>query len=279
MNKFLAIIMLASLSWPISLIQAANIALPEIGDSAGALISPQEEYRIGQAFFWRIQQSTDLIDDPEVNSYLQSLGYRLVANSGSPHLAFTFFMVPDPSINAFAAPGGFIGTHSGLLLASHSEDELASVLAHEIAHVTQRHLLRGFENQKNMSVPMTAAMIAAALLAALDPKAGSAAIMAVQAGGVQMQIDTTRAHEKEADNLGMVNLVNSGFDANAMPSFLNDCKKKVAFILAMQCLSFYELTRLRLIVLPRLEGEQNLIPYKDSLVMSCNFIWCVKNYE
>jgi beta-barrel assembly-enhancing protease len=229
MKKTIAVVLLALLSWPLNLIVAAEIALPEIGDSAGALISPQQEYRIGQSFYWRIQQSTDLIDDPEVNSYLQSLGYRLVAESSSPHLSFTFFMVPASSVNAFAAPGGFIGTHSGLVLASESEDELASVLAHEIAHVTQRHLLRGFERQKNLSVPMTAATIVAALLVAVDPKAGSAALLAVQAGGVQMQIDNTRAHEKEADNLGMQNLVRSGFDAHAMPSFFERLQKESRF--------------------------------------------------
>jgi predicted Zn-dependent protease len=229
MKKTIAVVLLALLSWPLNLIVAGEIALPEFGDSAGALISPQQEYRIGQSFYWRIQQTTDLIDDPEVNSYLQSLGYRLVSESSSPYLSFTFFMVPASSVNAFAAPGGFIGTHSGLVLASESEDELASVLAHEIAHVTQRHLLRGFEKQKNLSVPMTAATIAAALLTAVDPKAGSAALMAIQAGGVQMQIDNTRAHEKEADNLGMQNLVRAGFDAHAMPSFFERLQKESRF--------------------------------------------------
>ena len=229
MKKTIAVVLLALFSWPLNLIMAADIALPEFGDSAGALISPQQEYRIGQSFYWRIQQSTDLIEDPEINSYLQSLGYRLVAESNSPHLSFTFFMVPAASVNAFAAPGGFIGTHSGLVMASESEDELASVLAHEIAHVTQRHLLRGFEKQKNLSVPMTAATIAAALLVAVDPKAGSAALMAVQAGGVQMQIDNTRQHEKEADNIGMQNLVRSGFDAHAMPSFFERLQRESRF--------------------------------------------------
>jgi beta-barrel assembly-enhancing protease len=229
MKKTIAVVLLALISWPLNLIVADEIALPEFGDSAGALISPQQEYRIGQSFYWRIQQSTDLIEDPEINSYLQSLGYRLVAESSSPHLAFTFFMVPASSVNAFAAPGGFIGAHSGLVLASESEDELASVLAHEIAHVTQRHLLRGFEKQKNISTPMTAATIAAALLMAVDPKAGSAALMAVQAGGVQMQIDNTRQHEKEADNIGMQNLVRSGFDAHAMPSFFERLQRESRF--------------------------------------------------
>ncbi len=196
-----------------------DIALPEMGDSAGALVSPVEEYQVGQSFYWSLQQSVTLVDDPEMNSYINSLGHRLVTNSDDPGRSFTFFVVPDNSVNAFAAPGGFIGIHTGLMLTSEAESELASVMAHEIAHVTQRHILRNFERSKRMSIPMTAAMIAAALLGVADPSAGSAAIMAVQAGNVQMQLDYSRAHEAEADNLGMQTLVNAGFDPNAMPRF------------------------------------------------------------
>jgi len=198
---------------------AVDIALPEIGDSAGALISPEQEFRIGQSFFWRLQQSVDLLEDPEIENYLSLLGNRLVANSDAPERHYTFFMVPDTSINAFAAPGGFIGVNSGLLLASHTESELASVLAHEIAHVTQRHILRGIERQQQLSLPMTVAMIGAAILGVANPQLGSAAITAVQAGGVQLQIDFTRAHEKEADYAGMATLARAGFDTNAMASF------------------------------------------------------------
>ena len=169
-------LLLMLLVWPMQASSAADIALPEIGDSAGALVSPQQEYRFGQAFFWRLQQSVDLVDDPEVTSYLSRLGERLVSDSDGPALPFKFFMVPDPRINAFAAPGGFIGINSGLVLASQQEDELASVLAHEIAHVTQRHLLRSFEKQNQASIPRMAALIGAILLGAADPQAGAAAL-------------------------------------------------------------------------------------------------------
>ena len=209
----------ALLLWPVWHGNAADIALPEIGDSAGSLISPQQEYRIGQAFFWRLQQSVDLVEDPEVNSYLSRLGQRLVTHSDSPSLSFQFFMVPNTSVNAFAAPGGFIGVNSGLLLTSQREDELASVMAHEIAHVTQRHLIRSFEKQQQSSLPRAAALLGAVLLAAVDAEAGLAAVTVVQASGVQAGIDHTRLHEAEADNLGMLNLVRSGFDAHAMPAF------------------------------------------------------------
>lgn len=219
MKRLISLSLLACLLLPLAQSRAIDIALPEMGDSAGALISPRQEEAIGQAFFWRLQQSTELIEDPEVNSYIQSLGYRLAANSDEPGLNYTFFMVPDPSVNAFAAPGGFIGVNSGLVLTAETEAELASVMAHEIAHITQRHILRSFENYKRMTIPRTAALIAAALLGAADPRAGSAAMMAVQAGDIQSQLDYSRAHEAEADNLGMQTLVASGFDPNAMPSF------------------------------------------------------------
>jgi len=229
MRKYVAIALLGLIMWPLSEALSTDIALPEIGDSAGAFISPQQEYQIGLGFYWRLQQSIDLIDDPEVDSYIQALGHRLVTGSDAPQLPFTFFMVPDPSVNAFAAPGGFIGVHSGLILTSQREDEVASVLAHEIAHVTQRHLLRSFERSQNMSLPMTIAMIAAALLGAADPQMGAAAIMAVQAGGVQGQINFTRTNESEADNLGMQTLVRSGFDALAMPAFFERLQQASRF--------------------------------------------------
>ena len=229
MRKFITIALFGLLLWPFTATRAVDIALPEIGDSAGALISPQQEYQIGLGFYWRLQQSVDLIDDAEINSYLQDLAYRLVTNSDAPHLPFTFFMVPDSSVNAFAAPGGFIGVNSGLILSSQREDEVASVLAHEIAHITQRHLLRSFEKSQQMSIPMAVAMIAAALLGAVDAQMGSAAIMAVQAGGLQSRLNFTRANESEADNLGMQTLVRSGFDALAMPAFFERLQQASRF--------------------------------------------------
>ena len=194
MKKRIALACLAlSFSMPF-LNQANEIELPEIGDSAGAIISPQQEFRIWQSFYWRLQQQVDLVDDPEVADYLSQLGRRLVSSSDAPNLPFMFFMVPDDRVNAFAAPGGFIGVNSGLLLTSQEEDEVASVIAHEIAHITQRHLVRRYERQSQMSFPTTAALIAAALLGAADAKAGAAAITAVQAGTIQSQLSFSRAH-------------------------------------------------------------------------------------
>ncbi len=229
MKKILFIALSVCLFGLLARIEAKEIALPDIGDSAGALISPQQEYAIGLSFYWHLQQSVKLVDDPEINHYLRQLGYRLVANSDAPYLRFTFFMVQNPTVNAFAAPGGFVGMHSGLFLTAENEDEVASVLAHEIAHITQRHLLRSYEKARQMNIPMTIGMIAAALLGAADPQMGTAAAMAVQAGGVQYQLNFTRDNEEEADNLGMQILVRAGFNPMAMPAFFEKLQKAGRF--------------------------------------------------
>jgi beta-barrel assembly-enhancing protease len=203
----------------VSPLKAGDIELPEIGDRSGVGISPEEERNIGQAFMRSLRSTVTLIEDPEITTYIQSLGYRLVANSDNPGQEFTFFVVQDPSINAFAAPGGYIGVHSGLIENSRSESELAAVLAHEIAHITQRHLARAFEQRRRLSLPMTAALVAAIILGTQSPDAGLAGLIASQAGAAQLQINFTRSNEKEADRVGMQTLVRAGFDPFAMPAF------------------------------------------------------------
>lgn len=193
--------------------------LPDIGDPSGAIISPEQERRLGEAFMRSARSQLVFIEDPEINQYIQNLGYHLASNSDNPHLNFTFFIIDAPSINAFAAPGGFIGIHSGLFLTSQSEAELAAVLAHEIAHVTQRHLARTIEAASQMSLPRAATLLAAILLSTQSAQAGQAALATVAAGAYQQQINFTRANEQEADRLGMQVLHQSRFDPNAMPAF------------------------------------------------------------
>lgn len=193
--------------------------LPNIGDPAERLITPDQERQLGEAFMRRLRQQVPFVDDPELSAYLSSLGNRLVANSDTPSQRFTFFIVKDAAINAFAAPGGFIGMHSALILAAHNESELAGVLAHEIAHVTQKHLVRAYDSASRLGLPMAAALLAAILIGTQDGAAGQAAIMSVQAGAIQQQINFTRANEKEADNIGMQTLARSEFDPRGMPGF------------------------------------------------------------
>lgn len=212
----------ALLVWPVS--QAAEtpqaaIALPDIGDTASAELSIAEERKLGEAFMRSIRQSVKLVDDPITTDYIKSLGNVLVGFAGYHPFDFSFFVVDDSRINAFAGPGGYIGVNAGLILASESESELASVLAHELAHVTQRHLLRSFEAANKMSVPTAAALIAAIILGAHNPQAAQALLAAGIAGNQQSQLNFSRLHEQEADRVGIATLSQAGFDPRAMPIF------------------------------------------------------------
>lgn len=200
---------------------ADNISLPEFGDPSGNLLSPTGERRLGQAFMRSVRATQAVVSDPFLNSYIQSLGARLVANSNSRDRSFHFFLIDSPDINAFAGPGGYIGVNTGLITTTESESELASVLGHEIAHVTQNHLFRTFDSMQRMSLPATALAITALVIgaAAKQPGAGMAIATGVQAGMAQSQINFTRSHEEEADSIGIETLARSGFEPQAMPVF------------------------------------------------------------
>ena len=196
-----------------------ELQIPDMGDSTGTLISPAQEKVLGQSFFRNIRSQLEISHDPDVQYYIQTIGQVLVANSDNPTQEFYFFVVLSDDINAFAGPGGYIGINSGLILNSDSESELASVMAHEIAHVTQRHIYRAYEASTRMSLPAAAAMLAAIVIATQAPEVGIGALSAIQAGSIQMQIDFTRDNEQEADRIGIKILERSGFDPRSMPTF------------------------------------------------------------
>lgn len=196
-----------------------NIELPDLGDSSGTLISPAQEQELGKAFFRSLHSQVKINQDSEIQDYIQSIGQKLVINSDLPTNPFHFFVVLDKQINAFAGPGGYIGINSGLLLLTEEESELASVMSHEIAHVTQRHLYRAFEAANRLSIPTAAATLAALLIGTQSPEAAQAALIAIQAGSIQFQIDFTRDNEKEADRVGMQTLAKSSFNPRSMPTF------------------------------------------------------------
>lgn len=199
-----------------------SIELPNIGDSGANVVTPEQERRIGQNALNSIRQAHALIDDPLVTDYIQSLGYRLVANTDAQGQQFEFFVVDDPGINAFAIPGGYIGVNYGLILDTQSESELAAVLAHEIAHITQHHYARGYESHSGTALATTAALIAAIILGAKSGSGGDlgqAAAASIAAGTAQSQINFTRSNEEEADRIGIQDLARSGFDPNAMAGF------------------------------------------------------------
>ena len=194
----------------------AQVRLPDFGDSAEATLSPADERALGEAFMREIRARLKLVDDPLVEQYIQSLGYRLVASSDRRDLGFTFFVVEDESLNAFAAPGGFIGLNSGMILATESESELASVLAHEIAHVTQRHIVRAIDHASRSSLPILAGVLAAIIVGTQDVEAGQATAAAVLGATAQSGINFTRQNEMEADRVGIRILADAGFDPSEM---------------------------------------------------------------
>lgn len=202
-----------------SICLADEIILPDMGDSTGTLISPAQEKILGASFFRNIRSQLTISHDPDIQRYIQSIGQRLVASSDDPTQPFHFFVVESEDINAFAGPGGFIGINSGLILNSDSESELASVMSHEIAHVTQRHIYRSYEAASRLSLPAAAAMIAAIIVATQAPEAGIGALSAIQAGSVQMQINFTRDNEQEADRIGLKTLARAQFSPLSMPAF------------------------------------------------------------
>jgi predicted Zn-dependent protease len=196
--------------------------LPDIGTPAEAYLSLEDEYRIGRMIVRGLRDQDRILDDPEISEYIHALGYRLSSQANDGSHRFDFFTVKDTTINAFALPGGFIGVNSGLVLQTKNESELAGVLAHEIAHVTQRHIARSIEAQSKSSLVSTAAMLAAILVgAAAGGDAAMAGVAAAQSLAIQQQISFTRANETEADRVGLGILAQAQFDPNGMPAFFD----------------------------------------------------------
>ncbi|PSV62812.1 hypothetical protein C0W92_21285 [Photobacterium angustum] len=209
----------ALLSSSIPAIASDDNRLPEMGTTASSTLTIDKEREYGDAYMRVIRASQPVISDPLLSDYVQSLGHKLVANAEGVRTPFYFFLIQNYEINAFAFFGGHVALHSGLFLHAQSESELASVLAHEIAHVTQRHLARKMEADAKNSPLTVAALVGSLLLTVAAPEAGIAAIHATTAANIQGQINFTRSNEKEADSIGIKTLAKAGFDAHAMPRF------------------------------------------------------------
>lgn len=206
---------------------AAQQNLPSMGEPADSALSPIEERTMGAEFMRQIRAQLPLIRDVQLGEYLQSLGERLVAASGkSDEHSFTFFIVDDPSINAFAIPGGYVGVNSGLIAAMEQEEQLASVVAHEIAHVTQRHHARAFATGNRATLSTAAAVLAAIIIGQASPQAGQAALAAGLAASQQSAINFTRSNEIEADRIGIEILANAQYDPSAMAETFNILRRR-----------------------------------------------------
>lgn len=200
--------------------RALSQGLPELGDVSSADFSPQMEKRIGEEAYRSIRfQEGSFVDDPEVSAYINGLGRRLVASSSDRNKDFEFFSIQDSTINAFAMPGGYVGMHTGLLLAAQSESEIASVLAHEISHVTQKHIARSVGKQSDLTTISIAAMVLALLASRSGGDLSMLALAGANAGAIQAQLNYSRDFEREADRVGFQLLTDAGFDGHAMASF------------------------------------------------------------
>lgn len=224
LRKGLSLLVAASIAWaPLATVaqsQAPVSNLPRLGDAGADTISPDMERRIGQQIVRQMQRERAIADDPEVTDWLNAFAARLAASSTAAGHSLDLFLVRDGTLNAFALPGGFIGVHSGLIVAAQSESELASVIAHEIGHVTQRHIARMLARDRQTSVVMLASLVLAALAATSNPQAaiGVASLGATVAQ--QQMLGFSREAEREADRIGLDMLREGGYDANGMVSLL-----------------------------------------------------------
>src|SRR5690554_2534416 len=213
----LALTLAASLLATPAALTADNSTLPSIGGSGG-LISGQQEADIGQQVMTSIRRSAPQIQDPLVYDYLSSMIYRLVPSAPLDDRNLSLVLIDSPALNAFAVPGGIVGVNGGLFLNAATEQQFASVMAHELAHLSQRHFARRMEQQET-SAPLTlAGMIAGIVLSAVTQSdIGIAAIAGTQALSIQNMLAYSRAHEQEADRVGMEILANAGLDPRGMP--------------------------------------------------------------
>lgn len=207
-----------------SVAPAQENRLPDIGSSAGELLTPVRQAEYGKMMLAELRNYDYVLDDPLITDWLQTLGTRLGANSDQPQQPFTFFVLRDRQINAFATLGGYVAVNAGLVLTAAREDEVAAVLSHEIAHVTQQHVLRGVERAQRDQIPILLGMLAAVVAAqqAGGNSKGDATMATITSAiGLmqQRQIEYTRSNESEADRLGIRTLQRSGYDVDAMAGF------------------------------------------------------------
>lgn len=218
-QKILTLILASYLSLAAPQNVQSDIQLPDIGDPATSILSPAEEQRLGAVILGQIRRSLNVINDAEIDTYINSLGTKLVTAGLDSDLDFTFLCVQDPTLNAFAAPGGIIAVNTGLIQATATESELAGVVAHEIAHVKQRHLARAYANASQINIATALGVLAAIATGIYNPELGGAALHSTLAAGTQANLSFSRENEQEADRIGMLLLANAKFDPMGMPDF------------------------------------------------------------
>lgn len=195
--------------------------LPALGGNTGGTITAAKEREIGQRFLAQARERLTFVHDREVLDYVRTLGYRVSSQTDFHAYPFHFYVVKDSSLNAFAVPGGHIFVHSGLVETARTPDELAGVLAHEVAHITQRHMARQAAAGRQTQLS-SLLLIMAGILAGMqgEGEAAEALVMGAGAYSQQEMLAYSRAHEREADRLGIKYLTAAGFDPEGLPGFL-----------------------------------------------------------
>lgn len=228
--KPIAAVLSLSLGW-----QTPGLAqpreLPDFGSPADTILNKNREAQLGYRVLLQLRNAGTIVDDPLLTEYINVLGAKLASQANDGDFQFNFFVIGDDSVNAFALPGGHIGVNTGLILASDNESELAGVLAHEVSHVTQRHIARAMYDNQRMSIVSIATMLAALVLGAATDSSSDAVqgvLMGGQAAAAQRQINFTRQHEQEADRIGIEVLHDAGFDPNGMASFFSKLARRAS---------------------------------------------------
>lgn len=194
----------------------AQPQLPTLGDRISGIFSLEEEYRLGRDFLRSVRRSTPTINDPLLNDYVVNFTHNLAVHSDLQDFRLAFILIDSPALNAFAAPGGIIGVNGGLFLNAETEGEFASVMAHELAHVSQRHFARSVEDAERRRIPELATLLASVVLMGAGSSAGPAAVMAAQGRSIENQLRFSRQNEAEADRIGLRTMVNAGYDPTDM---------------------------------------------------------------
>jgi predicted Zn-dependent protease len=220
LKQILIAVLIAAVSLS-SIAQTGRVNLPELGNSASNVLSNAEEREYAEGLIRQMRAYELLIEDPLINDFFSDMGFNLVSRSDQPEAAFSFVVLDQEVINAFAAPGGVIALHSGLILLADTQDEVAGVLSHEIAHITQLHMYRAFEKGKTMNVIAMLAMLGLILASGGDGQVVTGAVMGAQAAAAQAQINFTRHNEVEADRVGIRTLAAAGYDPQGMADFFS----------------------------------------------------------
>ena len=201
--------------------KAADIKLPMLGDTSSGIVSKNQEYKLGKAWLQAFRRYVTQHDDPLIQAYLEQLTFDLVTHSELIDTRLTLVLVNNANINAFAVPGGIIGIHTGIFTHADNEDQLASIISHEIAHLSQRHFARGLEAKRNSSHINLAGLLATIIVSSkAGADAGMAALSATQAIAADQQLRYSRNNEKEADRLGLKIMQQAGRNPNASADML-----------------------------------------------------------